>query len=293
MWKDATDGFFSPKVAYQSIIKLRGNNSDEIWNRIWKLKITERLKLFLWKLGRDVLLLGNQLQRIFGNLVNYVLCGENVDSWLNLFCHCSLAKATWFGSQWAIPGENLNFSCPRDFVLWLRDPRFLGGASKEDREEFSKFCISLCDELWNVRNRTFHDQVFLTCMGALARVNSSCSIMVGAWEASALPHSQVSWENGMDQINGRRAMFVDAACKDLRSTAGIVVTDADGSTTGALSIQMEANILLEAETLALYHVLLWCISKGWSQVVYATHCQSLVKGIQGRSASTWRLAKSF
>ncbi|XP_060974510.1 uncharacterized protein LOC133039622 [Cannabis sativa] len=72
-------------------IKLRGNNSDEIWNRIWRLKITERMKLLPWKFG-------NRLQRIFGNPVNCALCGENVDSWLHLFCHCLLAKATWYGS---------------------------------------------------------------------------------------------------------------------------------------------------------------------------------------------------
>ncbi|KAF4368664.1 hypothetical protein F8388_003365 [Cannabis sativa] len=164
----------------------------------------------------DVLPFGNRLQRIFGNPVNCVLYGDNVDSWLHLFCHCPLAKATWFGSQWAIRGENLNFSCPRDFVLWLLDPSFLGGASKEDREAFS-------------RNRAFHVQVFSTCMGVIARVNSACSTMVGAWEAPALPHSQFCWENGIDQINGRRAVFVDAACNDLRSTAGIVVTEADGN----------------------------------------------------------------
>uniref|UniRef100_A0A803NJK8 Reverse transcriptase n=1 Tax=Cannabis sativa TaxID=3483 RepID=A0A803NJK8_CANSA len=198
VWKDATDGVFSPKI-----------------------KITERLKLFLWKLGRDVLPFGNLLQRILGNPVNCVLYGDNVDYWLHLFCHCPLAKATWFGSQWAIRGENLNFSCLRDFVLWLLDPGFLRGASKEDREAFSRFGICLCDELWNARNRAFHDQVFSTCMGVIARVNSACSTMVGAWEAPALPHSQFCWENGMDRINGRRAVFVDAACKDLCSTAGL------------------------------------------------------------------------
>ncbi|KAF4372978.1 hypothetical protein F8388_011005 [Cannabis sativa] len=143
-----------------------------------------------------------------------VLISRNVDSWLHLFCHCPLAKATWYGSQWAIRGEHLNFSCLRDFLLWLLDPGFLGSASKEDREAFSKFGICLCDELWNARNRAYHDQVFPSCMGVLARVNSACSTMVGAWEAPALSHSQVGWENVLITCTGAiNQMTKNLACE--------------------------------------------------------------------------------
>ncbi|KAF4387936.1 hypothetical protein F8388_005553 [Cannabis sativa] len=293
VWKDATDGMFSPKVAYQSIIKHRGNNLDVIWNRIWKLNITERLKMFLWKLGRDALPFGSRLQRIFGNPVNWVLCGESVDSWLHLFCHCPLAKATWFGSQWAIRGENLNFSCPRDFILWLLDPGFLGSASTEDREAFSRFGICLCEELWNARNKAYHEHEFPTCLGVLAKVNSACSAMRRAWEEPVRIDAQVSWDSDRDRLNGRRTVYVDAACKDLRATAGIVMKEADGSFSGALTVQLAVSNPLEAETLALYHAVLWCASQNWRQVVFVSDCQSLVRGIHNRAAPNWRLASSF
>uniref|UniRef100_A0A803PWZ9 Reverse transcriptase domain-containing protein n=1 Tax=Cannabis sativa TaxID=3483 RepID=A0A803PWZ9_CANSA len=281
------EGDWDPLLAH------RGNNLDVIWNRIWKLNITERLKMFLWKLGRDALPFGSRLQRIFGNPVNCVLCGESVDSWLHLFCHCPLAKATWFGSQWAIRGENLNFSCPRDFILWLLDPGFLGSASTEDREAFSRFEICLCDELWNARNKAYHEQEFPTCLGVLAKVNSACSAMRRAWEEPVRIDAQVSWDSDRDRLNGRRTVYVDAACKDLRATAGIVMKEADGSFSGALTVQLAVSNPLEAETLALYHAVLWCASQNWRQVVFVSDCQSLVRGIHSRAAPNWRLASSF
>ncbi|KAF4373144.1 hypothetical protein F8388_019326 [Cannabis sativa] len=77
IWKDATNGEFSPRVAYKSIIKGRLGEKDLFWGRIWKLKISERMKLFLWKLGRDILPFGERLQRIFGNDVVCAVCEEH------------------------------------------------------------------------------------------------------------------------------------------------------------------------------------------------------------------------
>uniref|UniRef100_A0A803PUB8 RNase H type-1 domain-containing protein n=1 Tax=Cannabis sativa TaxID=3483 RepID=A0A803PUB8_CANSA len=240
----------------------------------------------------DALPFGSRLQRIFGNPVNWVLCGESVDSWLHLFCHCPLAKATWFGSQWAIRGENLNFSCPRDFILWLLDPGFLGSASTEDREAFSRFGICLCEELWNARNKAYHEHEFPTCLGVLAKVNSACSAMRRAWEEPVRIDAQVSWDSDRDRLNGRRTVYVDALAK----TYGLTGYSDEGGGWKFLPCFYCSPVVsnpLEAETLALYHAVLWCASQNWRQVVFVSDCQSLVRGIHNRAAPNWRLASSF
>ncbi|KAF4352746.1 hypothetical protein F8388_003399 [Cannabis sativa] len=70
-------------------------------------------------------------------------------------------------------------------------------------------------------------------------------------------------------------------------------SEADGRFSGALTVQLTVSNPLEAETLALYHAVLWCVSQNWCQVVFVSDCQSLVKGIQRRAAPNWRLASSF
>ncbi|KAF4375619.1 hypothetical protein G4B88_015154 [Cannabis sativa] len=173
------------------------------------------------------------------------------------------------------------------------EDKFLGSASTEDREAFSRFGICLCDELWNARNKAYHEQEFPTCLGVLAKVNSACSAMRRAWEEPVRIDAQVSWDSDRDRLNGRRTVYVDAACKDLRATAGIVMKEADGSFSGALTVQLAVSNPLEAETLALYHAVLWCASQNWRQVVFVSDCQSLVRGIHSRAAPNWRLASSF
>ncbi|KAF4387512.1 hypothetical protein F8388_011660 [Cannabis sativa] len=110
IWKDATSGEFSTRVAYKSIIKSRRAENDPIWGHIWKLKISERMKLFLWKLGRDILPFGERLQRIFGNEVMCAICDEQEDSAVHLFCHCPLAKSLWLASPWGVRNSSIDQS---------------------------------------------------------------------------------------------------------------------------------------------------------------------------------------
>uniref|UniRef100_A0A803NXT3 Reverse transcriptase domain-containing protein n=1 Tax=Cannabis sativa TaxID=3483 RepID=A0A803NXT3_CANSA len=183
VWKDATNGMFSPSVAYKSIIKSRWGETDQIWLRIWKLQLTERLKMFLWKLCRDIIPFGNRLQRIFGNSTRCVICGAAEDSALHLFFKCPLAKAVWFASRWAIRSDTLNFGAPRDMVVWLLSPEFLKVLIAEVLGEFLRFGVCLFDALWTARNRAFHDQISPTWRGVLAKVTSAVAYLLSAWES--------------------------------------------------------------------------------------------------------------
>ncbi|KAF4358064.1 hypothetical protein G4B88_021813 [Cannabis sativa] len=77
-WKSSSDGKFSLKVAYWDLNKERVAEKDEMCSLIWKSKLHERLKLFLWKLCCDVLPFGSRLQSIFGKTPDpCMLCGQS------------------------------------------------------------------------------------------------------------------------------------------------------------------------------------------------------------------------
>ncbi|XP_060974630.1 uncharacterized protein LOC133039721 [Cannabis sativa] len=271
VWKDATNGMFSPSVAYKSIIKSRWGETDQIWLRIWKLQLNERLKMFLWKLCRDIIPFGNRLQRIFGNSTTCVICGAAEDSALHLFFKCPLAKAVWFASRWAIRSDTLNFGAPRDMVVWLLSPEFLKGADAEVLGEFLRFGVCLFDALWTARNRAFHDQISPTWRGVLAKVTSAVAYLLSAWESPTTA----------------------GAFKDLRAAAGIVVAISEVNLSEAMAVCYEATQPLEAELVALVHAVKWCTMRGWNRMVIASDCQLLVLGLHARRAPDWRLAGVF
>ncbi|KAF4378726.1 hypothetical protein F8388_006177 [Cannabis sativa] len=290
-WKDATNGMFSPSVAYKSIIKRRWGETDQLWLRIWKLQITEQLKMFLWKLCRDIILFGNRLQRIFENSTRCVICGDADDSAQHLFFKCPLAKAVWFASRWAIRSDSLNFGAPRDMVEWLLSPEFLQGADGDDLGEFLRFGICLFDALWTARNKAFHDQISPTWRGVLAKVISAAACLRTTWES---PSIGCGSQNSPTAIySGKPVLLVDAAFKDLRAAAGIMVAVSEGNVSEAMAVCFEANQPLEAESLALVNAVKWCNLRGWKQMVIASDCQALVHGLHTRRAPDWRLAGVF
>ncbi|KAF4389627.1 hypothetical protein F8388_009760 [Cannabis sativa] len=285
IWKDATNGEFSSRVAYKSIIKGRIVDKDPIWSKIWKLKISERMKLFLWKLGHDILPFGERLQRIFGNELVCAICDEQEDSAVHLFCHCPLAKSLWLASPWGIRSEELNLSNPLQLTKWLLEPLPLLQQGNIEVEEFRNFGVSLCFTLWTVRNQAYHDHVqpsFFTIFNRIkclaAELNSVLTTPL------VMPMGNSTHNEVQDLLQNDFVVFVDAACKDLRSVAGIIVTKSATEFVEAFSVQLQAFSPLEAEALALHHAVQRCITLGWHNVTFAVDCQPLVYGIKSRKS---------
>ncbi|KAF4386786.1 hypothetical protein F8388_006741 [Cannabis sativa] len=236
IWKDATSGEFSPRVAYKSIIKGRRAEKDPIW---------------------DILPFGERLQRIFGNDVVCAICDEQ-----------------------------------EDFVLLEPTPLMQHG--NFEVEEFRKFGVSLCFILWSVRNQAYHDHVqpsfFITfnqIKSLVAELNSALTTP----QDTSLGQSTLNVMQGLLQEDF--VVFVDAACKDLRSAAGIIVTKSDSEFVEAFSVQLQATLPLEAEAWALLHTVHWCLIQGWHNVTFAVDCQPLVQGIKSRKTLDWRVAGVF
>ncbi|KAF4357349.1 hypothetical protein G4B88_002177 [Cannabis sativa] len=100
-WKSSSDGKFSLKVAYWDLNKEIVAEKDEMCSLIWKSKLHECLKLFLWKLCCDVLPFGSRLQSIFGKTPDpCMLCGQSEGDDVHHFLSiCTVTQHLWFASQ--------------------------------------------------------------------------------------------------------------------------------------------------------------------------------------------------
>ena len=66
------------------------------WKKLWKARAPERLKMFLWRLGSNVLPTNEYLmQRMSIQDSCYELCKQEVESSVHLFISCPIAKALW------------------------------------------------------------------------------------------------------------------------------------------------------------------------------------------------------
>ena len=76
------------------------------WKQLWKLKIKERLQLFLWKVAWQTV----PTKVVIGKIINFeeklrIFSDVKEETLENLFIECPIAKIIW-----------VNSPCPSDFL---------------------------------------------------------------------------------------------------------------------------------------------------------------------------------
>lgn len=117
-WLDVKEGRLMVKSAYRLA---RGWVEEERWvgwNMVWKLRIRQRIKVFLWVLSQGKLLTNLEMwkRRMTANLW-CARCGKEEESTLHAIRYCWVAKEVW---ERIIPPDLVSeFLSPRlrDWVL--------------------------------------------------------------------------------------------------------------------------------------------------------------------------------
>ncbi|KAF4373143.1 hypothetical protein F8388_019325 [Cannabis sativa] len=175
-------------------------------------------------------------------------------------------------SPWGVRSEELNFSSPLQFAKWLVEPFPLTQQANFEVEEFRKYGISLCYVLWS-------------CL-----IEDLNSVYTNHLDANS---GHPSLSDLQEPLLGDFVVYVDAACKDLRSAAGIITTNSNSALVEAFSVALQAKSPLEAEAWALLHAVHRCVRLGRHNVNFVLDCQSLVYGIKQRKTPDWKMAAVF
>lgn len=98
IWNGTTSGKFSCQSAYQ-ILHEQNYPSQPLnkdWNYLWKSKLSNKMKHFLWLASRDRLLtIVHRHKRYMTNDPSCVQCNGSEETVLHLLRHCVTAKRIW------------------------------------------------------------------------------------------------------------------------------------------------------------------------------------------------------
>ncbi|KAL2941351.1 hypothetical protein RDABS01_029701 [Bienertia sinuspersici] len=102
-WNGSKDGEFRVRDAYRmEIMEDRAsssNGADPIWNKIWKLKVPPKVRLFVWRACWDILPHNcNLAKRRVKSERGCVRCGMEEDS-LHILRDCCWTKKIWEGKR--------------------------------------------------------------------------------------------------------------------------------------------------------------------------------------------------
>ena len=100
-WVKDSKGIFSTKSAHQAIQEHRSQPSVDIqWKQLWKMKMHERNKMLVWRIGTNILPTRTKVAtRVDPIDTSCPLCCEEEETSAHLFFKCLVAKAIWFGCQ--------------------------------------------------------------------------------------------------------------------------------------------------------------------------------------------------
>lgn len=120
LWLGGNEGRFSVKTSYD--ICNRDDNLGAIsgvWKNIWRSKLYEGLKMFLWKLASQSLPTRlNLWAKLKKGDSQCVLCVVEEEYEIHMFMSCPTARALAFASKWGLKLDTVACSNPKGIVEW-------------------------------------------------------------------------------------------------------------------------------------------------------------------------------
>lgn len=133
LWRFSKHGFFTVKSAYHTAVaKLSRLHEDRAttsniatqWQKLWRIEVIPRVRMFLWRACVNVLPTRANLNRR-GNVIDprCPLYGDDVEDVEHLFLRCSRTYAAWYLSPLRINMESEKTSSFKEF-LWEKVDNF-------------------------------------------------------------------------------------------------------------------------------------------------------------------------
>ncbi|XP_062145976.1 uncharacterized protein LOC133853973 [Alnus glutinosa] len=198
LWTSSCSGRFSTSMAYLSILNNDFTGShlcplSTFWRDIWKLQLTDRLRIFIWKIAWNILPTTQRLQSIIPTYhpdASCPLCKSGQDSIRHLFFHCHYARVVWRLSPWPLDSTSLDSP---DLLNWVRVilyPDVLLKIPFLEKHRFQVFAAVACDLLWFHRNKAYHDGLTFDARSIANLVCISYHQHCDAWSAKLFPNPE-------------------------------------------------------------------------------------------------------
>ncbi|XP_074318346.1 uncharacterized protein LOC141655153 [Silene latifolia] len=167
-WDFKKDGLYTVRSAYKMLVGDLGDMAGGsnwargrwLWNRLWKLSVWPRVKLFFWQLCSEALATrANIAARVGGEYSLFPFCHSNLESSLHLFRDCGVAKWVWDGLGLGEMTEGRG----EDVKEWVE-----GYWKNMCMEEGAKLMVG-CWAIWEHRNKVVFDNAEVAPEGVVRR----------------------------------------------------------------------------------------------------------------------------
>ena len=181
---------FSVKSAFKLFQSPVVTDAVVNWSALWKLKIHDRLKMFIWRIASGILpTKQNLVQRLGFRDYKCPLCQTEDESLKHLFFKCSLSRAIWFGACEAIRSNLISPSTCQDFIKFICDPPLptstpLKGNMSSINTSIM-FTLTL-DCIWSVRNKVCFENSRIDILAIVHALDNKILEHIKAHEVSPL-----------------------------------------------------------------------------------------------------------
>ena len=148
IWVPNNKGAFSVKSTYKANQDTSCGSSIVQWQKIWKIKAHDRIKMLLWRIWSNVLPTKNKLAIRMGTSdPNYVFCGKEPEIATHLFFHYQVVKAIWFGCSWGIRTDKMNIASNEDIFKVVLNL---------DKLSTLQMAVTM-EAIWHLRNQVWRN----------------------------------------------------------------------------------------------------------------------------------------
>ena len=135
-----------------------GRLVNSLWKDLWKARLLEWLKMFLWRIRANVIPTRVNLQQKMQHIdLACSFCNNEVESSTHLFLDCQFASALWAVVGWGIRFDTVTFTSGEDLLKLIINPPNAPIPTNEQWIVTLNMALIL-DEIWNSRNRKLFKQ---------------------------------------------------------------------------------------------------------------------------------------
>ena len=239
VWTLKAKGNYTVKSAIKASLVPRNMNtqSDHLWHALWKLKLHERTKIFLWRLGSNALPSNLRVvQRIGSGDPLCPLCGLEEESDPHIFLHCNMVKPLWFRINWGLRPDLIPVYSNLDLLNFVINPPLCPGTLEKTKNLKDQTSIQLAVTLeffWNLRNQVVHNEFKINYLATVKNIELKIleQLKVLNLVSGVVAHFELNgvWSAPPPHVV---KINVDAALNDSVATLAAVARDSSGTIIG-------------------------------------------------------------
>nr|BAE79385.1 unnamed protein product [Ipomoea batatas] len=274
-WPHSTTGMVTVSSAYSLIAGHDGDDRSHDW--IWRATCTEKIKLFMWKIVKNGLMVNvERKRRGLADAASCPVCGEEDETLDHLFRRCLLAEACWDS---AVPPLTFQTSNHLHMHSWMK-----AACSSQQKDGYgtnwSLIFPYILWNLWKARNRLVFDNNITAPSDILNRsfMESSEARCLLA-KRTGLQTAFQTWVVWSPPAAGFTKLNSDGACKShshLASAGGLLRNENGLWVAGYICNIGTANSFL-AELWGLREGLLLAKNRGFTKLIAETDSEAVVQ----------------